>query len=205
MDTWATLDRYADVVGELSMAEPLAERLGPDWRSLLLLTRASHQMVQGRFHDAMALVDEACELGRDGGEASSLHLVFAFAVARVTSEGITEVLTAVRRAVDGMPFQARGWLCLALLAAGRREEAGELWRALAPHVLHMPEDAPEFLIATIGNAETSSRLGDVVAAAALYDLLLPYDGLHAIAHAYGPYEGPVALAPRQAGLADGPN
>src|SRR5215217_3773040 len=72
MDAWATLGRYADLVGELSMAEPLAERLGPDWRSLLVLTRASYHLLQGRFGDAMRLADEARDLGRAGGEARYL-------------------------------------------------------------------------------------------------------------------------------------
>jgi DNA-binding CsgD family transcriptional regulator len=194
MDAWATLGRPAELLEDLSMAEPLAERLGPDWRSLLLLTRASQQLRHGRFADAARLVDEARDVGRAGGEASYLHLVFAFAVARATGAGIGDVTAAVRQAVDGMPFQARGWLCLALVAAGRLEEAGELWRALAPHVAHMPPNAPEFLIATVGNAEVSVRLRDSGTAGKLYDLLLPCDGLHAIGHAYGPYEGPVALA-----------
>jgi DNA-binding CsgD family transcriptional regulator len=194
MDAYATLGRFAELQDELTVAGALAERLGPDWRSLLLLTRASDHLRRGRYADGARLADQARAVGRDGGEASFLHLVFAFAVAKDTGAGIDEVTAAVRRTVDGMPFQARGWLATALIAAGRLDEAGELWHALAPHVARVPPHAPEFLIAAVGNAGVCVALGDTVTGGALYELLLPFDGLHAIAHAYGPYEGPVALA-----------
>jgi DNA-binding CsgD family transcriptional regulator len=194
MDAWATLGRFAELQDELSVAGPLAERLGPDWRSLLLLTRASDRLRRGLFAEATRLTDEARDVGRDGGDASFLHLIFTFAVAKDTGTGIDEVTAEVRRAVDGMPFQARGWLCVALVAAGRLEEAGELWHALAPYVAQVPPHAPEFLIAGVGNAEVCVALRDTDTGPVLYDLLLPYAGLHAIAHAYGPYEGSVVLA-----------
>jgi DNA-binding CsgD family transcriptional regulator len=194
MDACATLGRFAELQDELSVAGPLTERLGPDWLSLLLLTRASDHLRRGLYAETSKLADEARKVGRDGGEAGYLHLVFAFEIAKDTGVGLDEVTTAVREVVGGLPFQARGWLCVALVAAGRLEEAAELWRALAPFAPQMPADAPEFLIASIGNADVCVALRDTATAGALYDLLLPYDGLHAIAHAYGPYGGTVALA-----------
>jgi DNA-binding CsgD family transcriptional regulator len=201
MDALVTVGRFAELPGEIEKAEALAERLGPDWRSLLVLTRAADHLRQGRFSAAMRLADEARDLSRPGGEAGYLHLVFASAVARFTGGGLDEVIAAVRRFVEGLPFHARSWLCVQLVAGGRLDEAAELWRALAPHVTEIPPQAPEFLIATVGNAEVCARLRDTATAARLYDLLLPSDGRHAIAYAYGPYEGPVALAlGRLAGL-----
>ncbi len=194
MDAWATLGRYVPLRDELAVAGALAERLGPDWRSLALLTRASDHLRRGLYAEAARLADEARDAGRPGGEASYLHLVFAFAAAKETGERLDEVTADVARVVEGLPFQARGWLGLALVAAGRLDEAGELWRALAPHATQVPPRAPEFLIATAGHAEICVALHDTATGAALYELLLPYDGLQAIAHAYGPYEGPVALA-----------
>jgi DNA-binding CsgD family transcriptional regulator len=123
-----------------------------------------------------------------------MYLTFAFEVAKQTGAQTAEAVAAVRCAVDGMPFQARGWLCLALIVAGRIEEAAELWHALSPHVTRMPPQAVEFLIGGVGNAEICAALRDTTTAAALYELLLPYDGQHAIGVAYGPYGGPVALA-----------
>ena len=194
MDAWATLGRYAELQDELSAAESLAERLGPDWQSLLLLTRASDQLRRGFFEEAARLADAARDVGREGGEAGYLHLVYAFHVAKETGRDIDKVTAEVARAVDGMPFHARNWLCLALVAAGRLDEAAELWHALAPHVLRIPPHAPEFLIALAGIAEVCAALHDTTTAEEVYRLMLPCDGLHAIGHAHAPYNCPVALA-----------
>jgi DNA-binding CsgD family transcriptional regulator len=194
MDAWATLGRFAELHDEIAVAGPLAERLGPDWRSLLLLTRASEDLRRGRYAEASLLADEALGVGRAGGEASYLHLVFEFDAARETGARIEEVTIAVREVVGGLSFQARGWLCAALVAAGRSGEARELWHALVPYVTQMPTHTPEFLIAAVGNADVCVALRNTTTAERLYEILLPYDGLHAIAHAFGPYGGPVALA-----------
>jgi DNA-binding CsgD family transcriptional regulator len=112
----------------------------------------------------------------------------------MTGEDADEVEQQVRRAVDDMPYVARGWLAAQLCSAGKREETAWEWKAIAPHLKRMPERATEWLIATVGNAEVCTWLGDVDSAPVLYDQLLPYAGLQAIGVAYGPYEGPVALS-----------
>jgi DNA-binding CsgD family transcriptional regulator len=193
MDAWATLGRYAELQDELPTAESLAERLGPGWRSLLLLTRASDQLRRGHFEEAARLADAARDAGREGGEAGYFHLVFAFAAAKDTGRDIDKVTAEVARVVDGMPFHARNWLCLALVAGGRLDEATELWHALAPHVLRIPPHAPEFLIALAGIAEVCVELRDTTTAEEIYRLMLPCDGLHAAALAHAPYNCPVAL------------
>ena len=57
-----------------------------------------------------------------------------------------------------------------------------------------PERAPEWVIATVGNAEVCAWLGDTETARVIYDQLAPYSGLHAIGLAAAPYDGPVDLA-----------
>jgi DNA-binding NarL/FixJ family response regulator len=193
MDAWAVLGRFAELRDEVSAAEPPAERLGPDWQSQLLLVRASDQLRRGHYEEAARLADAARDAGRAGGEAGYLRLVFAFAAAKDTGRNLDKLVVEVTRAVDGLPFHARGWLCLALVTAGRLDEAAELWHALAPHATRIPPQAPEFLIALAGNAEVCVALRDTATAAAIYDLMLPCDGLHAIGYAHAPYNNPVSL------------
>ena len=100
----------------------------------------------------------------------------------------------VREHVEGLPFSARGWLALALMADGQRAEASRIWDLLAPRADAVPSDAPEFLVATVGHAGLCAWLGDRPTAERLYDRLLPHAGLHAIGFASGPYLGPVSLA-----------
>jgi DNA-binding CsgD family transcriptional regulator len=194
MDAFATLGRFAELHDEISLAEPLAERLGPDWQSLLLLTHASERLRRGDYEEAARLADEARDLGREGGEAGYFHLIYAFEVAKETGREIDKVTAEVRRLMDDMPFHARSWLCLALVAAGRLDEAAELWHVIAPHAARIPPRAVEFLIAAAGNAEVCVALGDTATAEELYELMLPSDGRHVIALAYAPYNCPVSLA-----------
>jgi len=100
----------------------------------------------------------------------------------------------VRRAVDDLPYLGRGWLCLVLMARGKRDEAATLWKAVAPHVHRLPERAAEWMIANVGHAEVCAWLGDTDTAPTTYEQLLPFAGLQSIGLAAGPYGGPVALA-----------
>lgn len=200
MDAHAILGRRADVLAELAALTAVAERLGPSWRSRVLLTRASQALIDGRFDAAERLAADARDRGGPMSDAAFLHLPFTFEVARRTGK-VTTVLPAVRDAVEPLPFVARTWLCVALLAAGERGEAADLWFALAPLIADVPTDAPEFLIAAVDAAEVCVALGDEQTASWLYPALSPYAGLHAIPHAHAPYQGPVDLAlGRLAGL-----
>jgi DNA-binding CsgD family transcriptional regulator len=126
-------------------------------------------------------------------DAAFLYLPFAFEAARSTGRA-EAVLPAVRDAVEPLPFVARTWLCVALLAAGRRTEAADLWRALSPLITGVPAHAPEFLMLAVEAVEVCVGLGDERTASWLYPALLPYAGLHAVPHAHAPYHGPVDLA-----------
>jgi DNA-binding CsgD family transcriptional regulator len=193
MDVHAGNGRRVELLGELSALTVLAEQLGPAWQSRVLLVRASQALIDGRFNDAVSLAEAAATTGGPHSDAEFLQLPFAFEAAR--HQGTTKpLLEAVRRRVEHLPFVARTWLCVALKSAGLRAEAADEWRALAPHVIATPLEAPEFLMTVAGAADVCAWLADESHAATLYATLLPYERQHVIAHAHAPYEGPVGLA-----------
>jgi DNA-binding CsgD family transcriptional regulator len=196
MDAHAVLGDRVDLLAELQALRPLVARLvSPPWRAYLLLVEASQRLLEGRFDDALRLTDDAVEADDDPhGEASYFRLVFASASAQLSGRDLEGVTAQVRAAVDGMPYSAQGWTCLMLKATGRRHEASDLWRAIAPHVTRMPARAAEYLIATVGYAEICAWIGDGGTARILYESLAPYAGLNAIGLAHTPYAGPVDLA-----------
>lgn len=193
MDAHACRGDRMSLLAELPALAALAEQLGPVWQAKVLLIRASQALLDGRLADVMPLVGEAKQLAGDGSDASFLRLPFAFEVACLTGT-VEPLLAEVRGQVDHLPFGARTWLCVALMATGRRAEAGDEWRALAPTVVETPVWASEFLMAVVDAAHVCAWLGDERTARSLYDTLRPYAGLHAIAHACSPYNGPVDCA-----------
>ena len=134
MDVHAATGRRVELLGELSALTVLAEQLGRAWQSRVLLVEASQALLDGRFDDVVRLAEEAATIGGPHSDAAFLQLSFLFEVAR--HQGAVEpLLEAVRRQVDHLPFLARTWLCVAFMSAGRRAEAADEWRALAPHVM----------------------------------------------------------------------
>ena len=194
-DVHAVLGDRVDLAAELSALRPLAERSGrPTWRAHVMAVDASQRLLEGRYDDALELVQRAVEIEDDpDGESVALQVIVTSAVALQTGREAAESETAVRRLLDSMPYLARGWLCVVLRAREEREEAESLWRSIAPHVLRMPVRAPEWLIAAAGHAAVCAWLGDRETGARLYAELAPYSGLHAIGFAHTPYEGPVDL------------
>lgn len=193
MDAYAALGQRAALFDELAALSVLADELGPTWQAQVLLIRASQALIDGRHGDVAPLVDAATSLSGENSDAAFLQLPFAFEVARLTGT-VPELLPSVRAAVERLPFAARIWLCVALKESDRRAEAADEWRALAPSVAETPVLAPEFLIALIDAVTVCAWLGDETTAPALYEVLRPYTGMHAIALACGPYQGPVDLA-----------
>ena len=192
MDVHAATGQRAQLLGELAALTVLAEQLGPAWQARALLVRASQALVDGRFDDAVRLAGDAARIGGDLSDAAFLRLPFAFEAARHLGTAKT-LLQAVREQVEHLPFVARTWLCLAFKCAGMRAEAADEWRALAAHVVAVPAEAPEFLMATTDAAEVCAWLGDEDHAAQLYAVLLPYERQYVIPHSYTPYQGPVGL------------
>ena len=192
MDVHAATGRRAELLGELAALTVLAEQLGPAWQSRVLLVRASQALVDGRFDDVVRLVGDAAQVGGEHSDAAFLRLSFTFEAAR--HQGTAKaLLEAVSAQVEQLPFVARIWLCVGLMCAGLRAEAADEWRALAAHVVTVPVEAPEFLMAIADAAEICVWLGDDDNAEILYETLLPYEHLHVIAHAHAPYQGPVGL------------
>ncbi|WP_377638901.1 LuxR C-terminal-related transcriptional regulator [Oryzobacter terrae] len=194
MDAFAELGRPVELAAERATVQPLTETLGADWRSWLLLTRASSRLLSGDFDEVLRLVDEARDVGGPASTADFFHLVFASEVAGWTGARAAEVALEVARATQDLPFLARIWLAEALEAAGDREGARAVWTALRGHVSSMPQDAPELLIASVGEAALCEVFSDTEVAAGVYDRLLPHDGRFAIGLAHAPHHGPVALA-----------
>ncbi len=192
MDVHAANGQRTELLGELAALTVLAEQLGPAWQSRVLLVRASQALLDGRFDDCVRLAEDAARIGGEQSDAAFLRLSFAFEAARHQGT-VKPLLEAVREQVEYLPFVARIWLCAAFRSAGLRAEAADEWRALAAHVVAVPREAPEFLMAIADGADVCAWLGDEANAAKLYATLLPYERQHVIAHVHAPYQGPVGL------------
>lgn len=194
MDAFAELGRPVELAAERTAVRPLVEALGAEWRSWLLLTRASSRLLEGDFVEVRRLIDEARTVGGPASIADFFHLVFASELASWTGADAAGVATEVARVTEDLPFLARVWLAEARWAAGDRDGAREVWASVRPHIFRMPDDAPELLIAAAGETQLCEAFADAEIAAGLYDRLLPHAGRHAVALANSPYHGPVTLS-----------
>ncbi|HSF98267.1 MAG TPA: helix-turn-helix transcriptional regulator [Ornithinibacter sp.] len=194
MDAFAELGLRLELASERAAVAPLTEQLGAEWRSWLVLTRASERLLEGDFSTALLLADEARTVGGVGGVADFFHLVYGSEVAVWTGAGAQETAAALVGTIEHLPFLARSWLAIAWLAAGERDLALDVWRAVRGHVEKMPEDAPEWVVGAVSRVDLCEAFSDTVVAQLLYDELLPFEGRHAIGVAHAPHHGPVALA-----------
>lgn len=178
----------------------------PLWSWRVAAVDANLALLDDRRDAVPGLAQHALELGRRAGaeEAGWMDLTVRSELALRTGDGLDEVEREVRAAIVGAPFFAQGWRAHLLLALDRTDEALAIWRALAPHVRELPQDAREWLVATAGHAELAVRAHDAAAAATLYRMLLPFGHLHVASPATAPYGGPVAsaLAPLAGVLGD---
>lgn len=184
MTALAQLGHRADLEADLVALSALVAAGQHQWAERLDLVRAALRLLDGRFDDCRSIV---------AGRPDFLALVMRSRVAVLSGHGLDEVEREVRVALDGAPYFARGWHALLLVALERRDEAHSLWRAISPHVLDLPERAPEWLIATIGHACLAVSFEDVSTARVVQGQLAPYAHLHATAGADTPSYGPVAL------------
>lgn len=194
MDAAAELGLPVELGDERAAVVALVEDLGGEWPAWLLLTRASTKLLEGAFSEASRLVDEARAAGPPDGAAAFFHLVFASELAGWTGQDAARVADDVARATEDLPFLARGWLATARHHAGDDEAARHLWNGIRGHVARMPEDAPEWLMGAVVNAELCEAFGDTEVAAELHARLLPYADLFAISLCHTPNHGPVSLA-----------
>jgi DNA-binding CsgD family transcriptional regulator len=196
LDALYQLGRRVELDAQLMSFAITVKRLRePLWAWRLVTMRASLAFLEARYDETMRLSQEGLELGRACGlaEAPFLHLVSWSEVAVHTTIDLDLVEPAIRAALDGLPFLARGWLALVLLARGQREEAAELWRALAAHLDEQPRNTPEWLIAMAGYATLCVELDDRTTARTVFDRLLPFRDLHVVASTQTPPYGPVSL------------
>jgi DNA-binding CsgD family transcriptional regulator len=80
-----------------------------------------------------------------------------------------------------------------LVGLGRKDEAGVIWRAIAPHVQELPRGALESFIAQAGHARLCAALADREHAAVVYQEIAPFTDLWVCGMADGPNDGPVRL------------
>ena len=171
----ADLVALADIVGTLD---------DESWTVRVELARAALRLIDGRFADCRAIVDRT---------PGYLAVVMRSHLAVLSGDGLVEAEHEVRDALDGAPFFARGWHAVQLVALGRLDEARALWRAIAPHVGELPGRAPEWLIATVGNARLAVALQDLATAQVLHEELEPHAHLQVNGGAATPSYGPVTL------------
>ena len=182
---------------ELIAFESLVAQLrSPSWSWRLALVRANLALLEDRVDDAVPLVTEALALGKACGspDASFLGLIVRAELARQTGDGLAAIEPEVTRALAEAPFVAQGWRARILADLGRREDAIDIWRTIAPHISTMPDTIVEWLVAEAGHAELAVLARDRDAAAAIRLRLEPYAHLHVTATVLGPYSGPVSLA-----------
>jgi DNA-binding CsgD family transcriptional regulator len=197
LDAFWELGRRVQIDAELAELAGLADHMRePLWHWRLTMVRAVLEAHAGRFDRARELADEALAVGRRGGHESPdfFHLVFFAHLATLTGQDLAAATDAVERFVATGPFLARGWLAMMFLAAGRRREAAEQWRAVAPCLADFPRHAPEWIVATASHARLAAEFGTDEARADLYAQLLPYADRQVVGYAHTPCGGPVALS-----------
>ncbi|HEY5847353.1 MAG TPA: LuxR C-terminal-related transcriptional regulator [Microlunatus sp.] len=196
---WRTdaLCQLGDRIGteaEVRVLAQVVRRLGePRWRARLLRIRGALAFADGDVASCRGLLAESMAAAPEDDWTDHLYLVWRSYLAEQTGVDLEEVTQEVSRAVAEGPYLARGWLAGLLLAQGRLDEAGTIWRALAPHVHEVPRGVLESLLAQAGHARLCVALGDVDSAEALVAELLPYAELWVTAGAEGPTDGPVSL------------
>jgi tetratricopeptide (TPR) repeat protein len=169
--------RVAEAEAELGQYERLAERLGqPEFLFFARSRRATLATLRGRFEEAERLTRTAYDLAVTAGLPDALNVLVGqlgtIATARGTAAmealATEEWLGERLRAAGGPPLLIRAQ---GLLAAGRREEARDLFRAGLSAADFPPPSRWLFLWLV---AELAYGLGELDAARSVHDELLRY-------------------------------
>lgn len=182
------LGRRAEMEAELAALATLVQGLKePLWGWRLMVRRGNIAILDGRFADARALVDEALAIGRRGGHdgAELYHIVQSGDIGLFTGT-LEEIEPRVRTYAERRVFQARTWHTWVLAHMGRLEEARAVWSTATALADGFPENAV-WLPAMIGFAEVSVLLDDAEMGARPYEKLKPFAETHLGAR------GPVSL------------
>lgn len=196
LDALAQSGRRVELNAEFLQLTAVVQRLAsPAWQWRTASVRACLALLDDHIEDVADLAAEAARRGIEAGveEAAFLALVIRSDLAVRTGEGLVEVEREVRRALADAPFFAQSWRALLLVALGREDEAIQIWRALAEYIDEVPPTSAEWMIVAAAHAELSIIATDTDAASRLYEILLPFAGLHVVASVLTPYSGPVSL------------
>jgi hypothetical protein len=191
METGAFAAADAEALAYETAVRPLRRPLyawyPPLWRG----TRA---LMEGRYDDCAAALDEVEELGRRAGSGNAGLLATTQRWCLYAETGDVAGLERVREAARTLEAYSGLWprVTLALLAAqfGRLDEAAQRLAAVTPRLPGAVRDS-EWLPMLAQAAETVGALGTHPAAPLLYDLLVPYAGLFAVEGIGAAVRGPV--------------
>jgi tetratricopeptide (TPR) repeat protein len=163
---------------ELNAISPLAEELRqPAQRWLVVVTRATLALFEGRFGEAEELIEDALALGESAQASDALlsHRVQVFTLGwqRGELEGLEELL---RRSIDEYPARPmfRCMLARLYVAQDRESDARTLLEELATERFAALPLTNEWLFSVGFLADVAGWLGDADRAGTLYELLSPY-------------------------------
>ncbi|WP_283948641.1 ATP-binding protein [Streptomyces panaciradicis] len=191
METGAFDEADAEAAAYEAVVRPLRR---PLYAWYVPLWRGTRALMEGRYADCAAELDEVERLGRRAGSVNAGLLA-------VTQRWCLYTETGDRAGLEGIMAEAAVlerspllWprVTLALLAAqtGRPEEAARRLSAVTPRLRRAPRDS-EWLPMLAQAAETAAAVGPHPAAPVLYELLAPYAGLFVVEGIGAAVRGPV--------------
>jgi class 3 adenylate cyclase len=199
----ALLGRISEAAAELDLFVPFVEQSGsPIYRMRLGWSRAGLQLLAGRWQEADTIsraiynLHSGMSYGVEQGVAQVIRMMQRWEAAYLTGTG-ADLVDELRAAVEatGAPT-LRSILTIALVEAGRPEEARALLRSLMPG----PKDY-RWLYTQCWSLLAAARLGDTEHVTRLRDQLLPYRRLTCVVFAAVVMSGSVAYFTGEAALA----
>lgn len=198
IDALLQLSDMAGVDSEQIELERLVNHLQqPLARWHLIRLEAAYAAFRGDFDAALALGEEAWELGRRGGHQAALGGWTTFRILVALETGALQVLEELvphwRRAIWPLPVQKLG-IASALLALGLEAEARALFDAGVAQFAAHPMDY-QWLNSAVALSDLACRLEATVAAELVYPRLEPFSSQLAVPGAGPPIviAGSVAL------------
>lgn len=177
-DALAQLGQIDQAEAELDPIETVARRLrSPLARWHALRYRATIALARGRFGDALTLGEQALELARRAGHEGALlpaHTFLVIVQTQTGSAGWSNGEGIQKDPTDTMVPPTWAIRASLLVAAGRRDQARQIYRTLPP-----PSSMPPFFLLTAlaTMAELSAEFDDREAAAETYRAMAPYADL----------------------------
>jgi DNA-binding SARP family transcriptional activator/tetratricopeptide (TPR) repeat protein len=191
-------DRMEDADREIALYGRLADEarmtLHRWYHARFLAMRA---LLRGRLDEAAALAERAFELGLPvEPRTATMHFGTQTWMLHWLQGDLAKLEEPVRGFVAEYPRVPawRAGLALVLLAQGRRDEAGEVFREFtASGFRNIPRDAIWSLTAALAADLVVAGLGDMDDARTLYELMLPYADRNAVTGEVIIVGGPLAL------------